>query len=637
MAETTEQYRNRINQLKTDIENEPYIKQMRENIAEGISTTGNRQADIEIRQDILEDDFVAVQQDASSASPSGAEVAVARAGFNTLDERLTTKEQEVNAQLAQIAINPKTYGAIGDGKSHPLSDYFPTLADAKFVYPFVTSLNDEIDYAAIQKTLNIAFDNNYRVDISKGNFLVNRPVLIYGDSHDYSDKSTIIRGVGRGVTKIIKTTNSVFSILDNSAAPYNVHSQNIDSVFVIVNELTRNGTPITNPWSNESVAKKVFVEHLTVEGRAPLEVTNGIYALGVMFCKFFEIEYIGTTKAFVTRRYNCYSTYANQELKTISAGFEFLSDIGGNTTMLFENCHLNGLNGVGYNVKGRATFINCSIDGGALTPFKFNNSHSILTACHFESPLARGLIEADNSSYIILDDCNMEIQRTATPSFKAINNSRIFIRNGSLGLANRPGFPIKTPGRLLDSDKTSRIVLNELSFREESYEITSHYSISESEKKVLINRNRRSTPYNKYIYYVGSAVNESNYSKLSVVDENEMLNLSVDSNNGAWAIVFRTPISIDGYSKIYMRADLEFANGGSNAYDVSLALINTLTPDGTVSKGTPINALRKDTWFYNAENKEFYVDVNDVYGTYYVEVRLSNVSKTKIKELSLLK
>ena len=100
MAETTEQYRARINQLKTSIENEPLIKKMRDDIAEGISKTGNRQADIEVRQDTLEDDFVAVQQDASSTSPSGAEVAVARAGFTTLDERLTKKEQEVTAQFA---------------------------------------------------------------------------------------------------------------------------------------------------------------------------------------------------------------------------------------------------------------------------------------------------------------------------------------------------------------------------------------------------------------------------------------------------------------------------------------------------------------------------------------------------------
>ncbi|WP_029277475.1 hypothetical protein [Carnobacterium jeotgali] len=115
MAETTEQYRTRISQIKTSIENEPRIVKMRDDIAEGISKTGNRQADIEVRQDTLEDDFVAVQQDASSASPSGAEVAVARAGYNTLNGRLTAKEQEIVAQFTRTGTYFTDVGGVGDG------------------------------------------------------------------------------------------------------------------------------------------------------------------------------------------------------------------------------------------------------------------------------------------------------------------------------------------------------------------------------------------------------------------------------------------------------------------------------------------------------------------------------------------
>lgn len=105
MAETTDQYKNRISQIKTSIENEPEIVKMREDIAEGISKTGNRQADIEVRQGTLEEDFVKVQQDASSVSPSGAEVAVARGEYSTLDGRLTAEQNKVNAQLAQTEDN----------------------------------------------------------------------------------------------------------------------------------------------------------------------------------------------------------------------------------------------------------------------------------------------------------------------------------------------------------------------------------------------------------------------------------------------------------------------------------------------------------------------------------------------------
>lgn len=139
MAETTEQYRARINQLKTSIENEPLIKKMRDDIAEGISKTGNRQADIEVRQDTLEDDFVAVQQDASSASPTGAEVAVARAGFTTLDERLTKKEQEVTAQLEQTELKKADVTYVDQTVSRmsggAIKGTYTTLAALKTAYP----------------------------------------------------------------------------------------------------------------------------------------------------------------------------------------------------------------------------------------------------------------------------------------------------------------------------------------------------------------------------------------------------------------------------------------------------------------------------------------------------------------------
>ncbi|EPQ4686369.1 hypothetical protein LXC81_002644 [Citrobacter freundii] len=46
------------------------------------------------------------------------------------------------------------FGAIGDGTLHPLSERFTTLAMAQIAYPFVTSLTQSIDWAAIQAALN---------------------------------------------------------------------------------------------------------------------------------------------------------------------------------------------------------------------------------------------------------------------------------------------------------------------------------------------------------------------------------------------------------------------------------------------------------------------------------------------------
>lgn len=50
-------------------------------------------------------------------------------------------------------VSIKDYGAIGDGTYHPLSEFFATLARAQEVYPFATSLNQSVDWAATQKAL----------------------------------------------------------------------------------------------------------------------------------------------------------------------------------------------------------------------------------------------------------------------------------------------------------------------------------------------------------------------------------------------------------------------------------------------------------------------------------------------------
>ncbi len=60
------------------------------------------------------------------------------------------------AASVDIVYYPQTYGAIGDGNFHPLSSVYSTLAAAQAVYPFATSLTQEIDGCAIQKAINEA-------------------------------------------------------------------------------------------------------------------------------------------------------------------------------------------------------------------------------------------------------------------------------------------------------------------------------------------------------------------------------------------------------------------------------------------------------------------------------------------------
>lgn len=55
---------------------------------------------------------------------------------------------------SKAILNPLDFGAVGLGTTHPLSGLYSTLAEAQAVYPFVTSLAQERDYAALQAAYN---------------------------------------------------------------------------------------------------------------------------------------------------------------------------------------------------------------------------------------------------------------------------------------------------------------------------------------------------------------------------------------------------------------------------------------------------------------------------------------------------
>lgn len=54
-------------------------------------------------------------------------------------------------------VRTEEFGAIADSNSHPLSSRYVSLAQAQTDYPFVTSLAQEIDWAACKQASNVAF------------------------------------------------------------------------------------------------------------------------------------------------------------------------------------------------------------------------------------------------------------------------------------------------------------------------------------------------------------------------------------------------------------------------------------------------------------------------------------------------
>ena len=84
-----------------------------------------------------------------------------------------------------------------DGRSHPLSDCFGTLADAQAVYPFATSLTQQIDYCACKLASNTAFGaDSFEHAATPGS---NKRVRVPAGRYMFGDDTWLIRNLASGM------------------------------------------------------------------------------------------------------------------------------------------------------------------------------------------------------------------------------------------------------------------------------------------------------------------------------------------------------------------------------------------------------------------------------------------------------
>lgn len=122
--------------------------------------------------------------------------------IDRLERDLERRGTEASWPLAWV--DPRAYGVIGDGASHPLSASFGTLAQAQQVYPHAVSLADEIDWAALQATFNAAIAvGGARIYLRAGTYVINRALTL-----PLVDASVIVElfGDGRVATTIVQAS-----------------------------------------------------------------------------------------------------------------------------------------------------------------------------------------------------------------------------------------------------------------------------------------------------------------------------------------------------------------------------------------------------------------------------------------------
>lgn len=106
--------------------------------------------------------------------------------------------------------NVKLFGAVGDGKSHKLSEFFNALSEAKIIYPFVNDLDCEIDYAAIQKAVN---ECDY-IYIPTGKYIIDQTIIVPNSK----SKNLVIVGEGFKNTIFSFTSDKCFKYIRNATA-----------------------------------------------------------------------------------------------------------------------------------------------------------------------------------------------------------------------------------------------------------------------------------------------------------------------------------------------------------------------------------------------------------------------------------
>lgn len=122
---------------------------------------------------------------------------------------IPTGADECKIDIGLGWLTPKMYGAIADGSTHPLSGFYGSLAAAQVVYPFVTALTQELDWAALQKMSYeaLGYPTFEHADTSA---YLNKPMFIPGGNYMLGADTWLIRnasgikitGAGRRSTKI---------------------------------------------------------------------------------------------------------------------------------------------------------------------------------------------------------------------------------------------------------------------------------------------------------------------------------------------------------------------------------------------------------------------------------------------------
>lgn len=259
------------------------------------------------------------------------------------------------------AVSIYDFGASWDGVLHPLSEIFSTLTAAQMVYPFVTSLTQSTDYAAIQA----ACDSQKTVLIPKGTGFVNS-TIIFNNSVRIVGENT--DGINRAQSFISVDGNiSLFALAQGSSSGGAKMIQLfIDGLYIFYNP---GDTPTVITGNSGKIAFNFYSTEAGTTGLEMSEIKN-CTVHGAWRC------FSDTTGTYLTKLQNVWARNCHDG---------FIKALG--TTILMETCYASGcVSPYQFGSVMSVTMLNCAMDQSAISVsggsygsagLHFINSHSV--------------------------------------------------------------------------------------------------------------------------------------------------------------------------------------------------------------------------------------------------------------------
>lgn len=323
----------------------------------------------------------------------------------------------------------KDFGATMDGTLHPLSEKFSTLSAAQMVYPFVTSLTQSLDYAAMQANMN----SGKTVLVNGGTGFVNSTLMINNSVRIVGENTS---NVNRAESFISVDGNiSLFSLKQGDAVTTREYQFFCDGLYIFYNPGT---TPTNATTDGGKIAFNFYSTVVNSTTLAMSEIKNctvhgawrffgdstGTYLTTLRNCWARNchdgfIKSNGTTITLEScYTEGCVSPYqigAVYSLNMFSCGMDrsTISIAGG--SLGGAGLHLTGVRGfniLGLFAEGNVVSTN---GGGTASLIHFENSNgrfsgltSNQNSIKTESPSAGGTVDyiaASGTSQVIIDSC----------------------------------------------------------------------------------------------------------------------------------------------------------------------------------------------------------------------------------------